>query len=107
MTAWFDRLLLTAGAVVVAALLLAAGWKLVHGAPDPPLAESLRDGRAGKLRFASFDANWSDLASGAYRRTPVEVQAELLLPDPAAGRSPAVVMLHGSDGITPHYRRYA
>jgi dienelactone hydrolase len=107
MTARVDRLLLTAGAAVVAALLFAAGWKLVHGASDPPLVESLRDGRAGKLRFASFNAEWSDLASGAFRRTPVEVQAELLLPKQDARRSPAVVVLHGSDGITPHYRRYA
>jgi len=107
MTARADLLVLTAGAAVVAALLLVAGWKLAHGAPEPPLVESLRDGRAGKLRFASFNAEWPDLASGTFRRTPVEVRAELLLPEQDAGRSPAVVVLHGSDGITPHYLRYA
>lgn len=107
MTARVDLLLLAAGAAVVAALLLAAGWKLAHGSPEPPLVESLRDGRAGKLRFASYSAEWSDFASGAFRRTPVEVQAELLLPEQAAERTPAVVMLHGSDGPTPHYQRYA
>lgn len=107
MTTRVDLLFLAAGAAVVAALLLAAGWKLAHGSPEPPLVESLRDGRAGKLRFASYSAEWSDFASGAFRRTPVEVQAELLLPEQAAERTPAVVMLHGSDGPTPHYQRYA
>jgi dienelactone hydrolase len=107
MIARVELLVLAAGAAVFAALLLAAGWKLAHGSPEPPLVESLRDGRAGKLRFSSYSAQWSDFASGAFRRTPVEVRAELLLPAQVAGRTPAVVMLHGSDGPTPHYQRYA
>jgi dienelactone hydrolase len=59
------------------------------------------------MRFASHNAEWQDIASGGFRRQSVEVQAELLLPEPAEQRHSAVVVLHGSDGMTPHYLRYA
>ncbi len=99
--------LAAAGAVVVAGLLVATGWKLVRSADESPLAESLRDGRSGKLRFESYDAEGWELGRGSFRHSPVAIAAELSLPEGAAGRSPAVVMLHGSDGITAHHHRYA
>ena len=96
-----------AGAAVLGALVVAAGWRLANGAPEPPLVESLHDGRAGKLRFTSYNAEWSDFGNGDYRRSRVEVTAELLLPGESVGRGPAAIMLHGSDGITAHHRWYA
>jgi dienelactone hydrolase len=89
-------------------LLVASGWQVIQRPPEPTRVESLGDGRAGTVRFTSYSAEWTDLASGTFRRMPVEVRAELFLPDQAAGQHiPAVVMLHGSDGINAHLHGYA
>jgi dienelactone hydrolase len=99
---------LLAGLAVLMPVLLLAGWKLAHGEAQPPLASSLADGRSGKLRFTSYSAQWWELAAGAFRTHPVEVSAELLLPSRAqAVPGPAVVLLHGSDGLNRLQYRYA
>ena len=98
--------LAAAGAAVLAAVLFGGGWELLHSAQEQPLVESLRDGRVGKLRFRSYNSEGSELGT-SFRRSPVQVTADLMLPEGTSGRSPAVIMLHGSDGITAHHRRYA
>jgi dienelactone hydrolase len=106
MVRWQKRCLGVA-LVVLAMLAALASWKLVRDAPTRAPVDSLADGASGPLRFTSYSAKWSDLAPGAFLRAPVNVAAELLLPQRAHGRVPAVVLLHGSDGLTDHQKRYA
>jgi dienelactone hydrolase len=99
---------LLAGLAVLGPMLFLAGWKLAYGVGQPPLANSLADGRIGKLRFTSYSAEWWELPAGAFRKHPVDVPAELLLPAKAASvRVPAVILLHGSDGLNRLQYRYA
>jgi len=102
-----ERRLLLAGFAVLMALLLLAGWKLAHGQSEARLVTDLADGRSGKLRFTSYNAQWSDLATGAFRKAPVNLLGDLLLPERKVGRGPAVILLHGSDGVTSHQYRIA
>lgn len=98
-----ERLLLLAGIALLVPLLALAGWRLTHGGPHLPSVADLADGRSGRLLFRSYNATWSDLATRVFRRFPVEVPGDLLLPqDSGANRVPAVVLLHGSDGVTRH-----
>jgi len=98
---------LLAGLAVLMPLVLLAGWKLAHGLSETPPVASLADGRSGKLVFTSYTAQWSDLATGAFRKAPVNVLGQLLLPEREEGRAPAVVLMHGSDGATRHQYRIA
>jgi dienelactone hydrolase len=102
-----ERRVLLAGLAVLTPMLLLAGWKLMHAVGQPPVVSSLAGGRAGKLRFTSYSAQWSDLAAGAFRKQPVDVSADLLLPGKTAAPAPAAILLHGSDGLTAHQYRYA
>jgi dienelactone hydrolase len=102
-----EHVALLAGLALLTPMLLLAGWKLVHAVGQPPLVSSLADGRTGKLRFTSYSSQWSDLAAGAFRKHPVEVSGDLLLPGKAAVPAPAAIFLHGSDGLTAHQYRYA
>jgi dienelactone hydrolase len=102
-----ECLVLTAGLAVLTPMLLLAGWKLVQPEEQSPLVSSLADGRAGKLRFASYSAQWWDLPAGTFRRHPVQVHGDLLLPGKGAVPAPAAILLHGSDGLTAHQYRYA
>jgi dienelactone hydrolase len=99
-----ERRALTAGVAMLAALLAIAGWRLAYGVPTPARVADLADGRSGRVTFASHSATWADLASGRYRESRVDVPGDLLLPDalPGDGRVPAVILLHGSDGVTRH-----
>jgi dienelactone hydrolase len=102
-----ERQVLLIGLAVLAPVLLVAGWKLVHDAEQPPLVSSLADARNGKLRFTSYSAQWWELPAGAFRKHPVDVSAELLVPTRAAGPVPAAILLHGSDGLSALQYRYA
>jgi dienelactone hydrolase len=99
-----ERRALAAGAAILAALTAIAGWRLAYGVPTPAKVADLADGRAGRVTFASHSATWADLKSGRYRESRVDVPGDLLLPDevPGGGRVPAVILLHGSDGVTRH-----
>lgn len=102
-----ERRFLLAGMVILIPMLILAGWKLALGSPGRPLVATLSDGRSGALRFTSYSALWSDLGTGAFRKHPVELPGDLLLPEGRHGRVPAVVLMHGSDGMTAHQYRYA
>jgi dienelactone hydrolase len=98
-----ERWLLLAGIAILMPLLVLAGWRLAHGGSNRPSVVDLADGRSGQLAFASYSATWSDLANGAFRQSRVDVFGDLLLPDASAEKQvPAVVLMHGSDGVTRH-----
>jgi dienelactone hydrolase len=113
MASWQKRFLAVALAVLAVLAALAIERAVRTTASTRPVA-TLADGMAGRFRFMSYSARWSDLAPGAYLRAPVSVAAELFLPEGTRehlrsheDRLPAVVILHGSDGLTDHQRRYA
>jgi dienelactone hydrolase len=101
------RLVLLAGLALLAPVLLLAGWKLARPVEQLPAQGSLADGHTGKLRFTSYNAQWWQLAEGSFRKNPVDVSGELLLPGKFAQRVPAVILLHGSDGLSELQHRYA
>jgi dienelactone hydrolase len=106
MARWQKRFLAVALAVLVVLAALAGMRAMREAALGKPVA-TLADGASGRFRFTSYSARWSDLVPGAYLRAPVSVAAELLLPERREAKVPAVVILHGSDGLTDHQRRQA
>jgi dienelactone hydrolase len=106
MARWQKRFLASALVVLFTVAALAGMRAIREAAPTKPVA-TLADGASGRFRFTSFSARWSDLAPGAYLRAPVSVAADLVLPERREGRVPAVVILHGSDGLSDHQRRHA
>ena len=102
-----QRRFLFTGLALLTPLLLLAGWKLIHGSAPGPLVTSLVDGRSGKLLYTSYNAQWSDLVTGAFRQAPVNLPATLLLPERVGERVPAAILPHGSDGPTDHQYRVA
>lgn len=102
-----ERRLLIGACLVLAPLLAAAAWKFHAQSAAPPVVERLASDVPERVRFESYNAVWSELASGAYRSKPVQLGAELFMPSASSARVPAAVFLHGSDGITTHHRRVA
>jgi dienelactone hydrolase len=102
-----QRRCLLVGLAVLLPLLLLATWKFTHGVPEAPLVASLADGRSGRLLFTSYNAQSSDLDTGAFHKAPVKLLGDLFLPEREKGRVPAVILMHGSDGLTDHQYRTA
>jgi len=67
-------------------------------APTPPVA-TLAAGPAGRIHFRSLSLTAENFAAGVKEGAPVTLSGELMLPR-GSGRVPAVVLLHGSGGIT-------
>ncbi|HJV81340.1 dienelactone hydrolase family protein [Noviherbaspirillum sp.] len=72
---------------------------------DTPMVTNLADGRNGKFLFKSVDRKTTgvQLASGKFQMTDT-ISGDLILPE-GTGPFPAMVIAHGSGGITP--RDYA
>lgn len=82
--------MITATAMILSSL-------LAVGVRAQPVAD-LRDGRTGEIRFASTSpAGPTALMTGA--GAAVEIGGTLSLP-PGTGRGPAMVMVHGSGGVS-------
>lgn len=91
----------------VLGLIALQGWKPAVHLSGGPVVATLVDGRAGKMRFASHDANWREFRSGRFTDNAVTIAGELIMPRRGAATVPAAVLLHGSDGLTDHQYRYA
>lgn len=100
------RIWAAAIAIVLGVFAVEAWRGATHLAPAPTVA-SLADGRAGKVRFASHDADRGKIDAGRLTGAPVTVTGDLILPREVAGPVPAAVLLHGSDGLSEHQYRYA
>jgi dienelactone hydrolase/urea transporter len=59
------------------------------------------------LTFGSFDASWNDIRVGSYKARPITMTGWLYMPPDRGERIPAVVLVHGSDGVTAHQAHYA
>lgn len=59
------------------------------------------------IELDSYSGNWQDISRQSYRRYPERVVATLVFPEDSAGRVPAAVLMHGSDGLSEHQMRYA
>lgn len=119
--------ILLAGASAIGVLAGVLGAIAAARWPDPstgaPVVAALADGRTGVFRFESYNAEWFDIPDGGYRAKPVLVEARLRLPreaagqpierradrplDKPAGRLPAIILLHGSGGLSTHEQDYA
>ncbi len=83
-----------AASYAVAALLLIL--------PQPALADSLADGRTGRIKFSSVTPSGpTELVRRSYPATGTSITGTLSLPPVVSGRMPAMVISHGSGGILP------
>ena len=87
----------------IAATFAAAALLLM---PQPPAAAdpvaSLADGRTGRIAFSSVTPSGpTELVRRSYPATGTIVAGTLVLPPAASGRTPAMVIAHGSGGILP------
>jgi dienelactone hydrolase len=83
--------------VVTGLLLLAAGPAL---AADPPPVADLADGRVGAVRFASVTPTGYFQLARRQATAPATIAGTLRLPAGASERVSAVVISHGSSGVT-------
>ncbi len=92
---------------VVLSVAAIGAWRAETRLSSDPLVTSLRDGTAGRVRFASTTLGLSDIQDGATGGTPVTISGDLILPEGRSGLLPAAILLHGSDGLSDHQYRYA
>ncbi len=85
--------------LVAAALLLLLAARPAPAADPPPVAD-LADGRVGTVRFASVTPTGYFQLARRQATAPVTIAGTLRLPAGAPGRIPAVVISHGSSGVT-------
>lgn len=69
--------------------------------------QTLTDGRVGTVAFESLTLTGQQFRQGDRNGTPVVITGELVLPVPAAGPVPAMVLIHGSGGIGGAERSWA
>jgi dienelactone hydrolase len=86
------------GVSLVLSVLLAAA--ALSGCASAPAVRTLADGGAGTIRFESATMTAGAFLGGAAGRTPVVISGDLRFPKGAVERVPAMVIVHGSDGIT-------
>jgi dienelactone hydrolase len=88
------------GARVEFALPLLLAAAALTACATGPSAKSLTDGRVGTINFESLNMTPREFLRGDGVGTPVVISGDLRIPRGAAGRIPAMVIVHGSDGIT-------
>jgi dienelactone hydrolase len=71
-----------------------------------PPVKTLADGGTGRIAFESMTVTTQEFLHGGGSGTPVVITGDLQLPRGASGRVPAVVLVHGSAGLTPTVRRW-
>lgn len=73
--------------------------------PSEPV-RSLSDGRAGRIWFATRTMRFPTFLQGGASAPEAMISGSLRLPE-GNGRGPAVVLVHGSGGVSPHHQRWA
>lgn len=68
-----------------------------------PLAD-LKEGQTGRIEFQSMSASdqWSYVRKNPKSRDPVTVWGDLLMPKTVTGKVPALLLSHGSGGVSPY-----
>ena len=91
-------------ASTVLALVLLLLWGCASIPSDP--VQSLADGRAGRIWFATRTMRFPTFLQGGVSAPEAIISGSLRLPK-GSGRGPAVVLVHGSGGVSPSHRRWA
>jgi dienelactone hydrolase len=85
----------------------AAAMRYVHACPPPALHSTLAAGPTGRIGIQSATPTVSDFLQGVKPAASSLIWGDLDLPSGRVGRSPAVVVVHGSGGIGPREDRWA
>ncbi|ETX07003.1 dienelactone hydrolase family protein [Candidatus Entotheonella palauensis] len=86
------------------ALVLLFLWGCAPISPAP--VQSLTDGRSGRIRFATRTMRYDTFLQGGASSPEAMISGGLRLPK-GNGRGPAVVLVHGSSGVSTSQRRWA
>jgi dienelactone hydrolase len=69
-------------------------------------AKTLADGGSGRIAFHSVTVTTQEFLRGVDSGPPVVITGDLQLPPGPTGPLPAIVLVHGSAGLTPTMRRW-
>jgi dienelactone hydrolase len=85
----------------------AAAMRYVHACPPPAIYSTLAAGPTGRIGFQSATPTVSEFLQGVKPAATTLIWGDLELPPGQVGPSPAVVLVHGSGGISPREVRWA
>ena len=74
--------------------------------PAPPLS-AIGESRAGRLVFDTMTLSATQFLSGEQDGSPARIWGDLRLPADSSGRGPAVILMHGSEGVGRREARWA
>jgi dienelactone hydrolase len=74
--------------------------------PAPPLSASA-ESRTGRLAFDTMTLSTTQFLTGERQGTPARIWGDLRLPPETSGRVPAVILMHGSEGVGRRETRWA
>jgi hypothetical protein len=69
-------------------------------------AKTLADGGSGRIAFQSVTVTTQEFLRGVDSGPPVVITGDLQLPQGPTGPLPAIVLVHGSAGLTPTAQHY-
>jgi dienelactone hydrolase len=78
----------------------------VDGCPAPPLSTST-ESRTGRLAFETMTLSTTAFLTGEQSGSPARIWGDLRLPREHTGRVPAVILMHGSEGLGRREARWA
>jgi dienelactone hydrolase len=81
--------------------------RYVDGCPPPALHTTLAAGPAGRIGFLATTPTMSEFLQGVRPPATRLIWGDLELPRGQLARSPAVVLVHGSGGVSPREDRWA
>jgi dienelactone hydrolase len=84
-----------------------ASVRYVDGCPPPALHTTLAAGPTGRIGFQTTTPSISDFLKGIRSAATRPIWGDLELPAARVERSPAVVLIHGSGGVSPREDRWA
>src|SRR5262245_46523019 len=74
--------------------------------PAPPLS-ARGESRAGRLVFDTMTPSTAQFLTGEQPGSPARIWGDLMLPAEHVGRGPAVILVHGSEGVGRREARWA
>ena len=81
--------------------------RYVEGCPPPALHTTLAAGTTGRIGFQTTTPTTSEFLQGIRPATTNLIWGDLHFPSGRVERSPAVVLVHGSGGVSPREDRWA